>query len=96
MGSLSKRRLEPRKATGKWAIFLFNLPSHYHICIVNYIFTGRDDYFENMGETIAWHAKCSLQSVAQISFLSQNQQVYLAMIYSVHCTRMGLELLYCE
>lgn len=35
----------------KWAVFLLNLSSHDHIYIVNYLFTTRDDYFENQEET---------------------------------------------
>ena len=31
---------------------MFKLPSHYNIYIVKYIFTGRDDHFENLGGAI--------------------------------------------
>ena len=31
---------------------LFNLSVHYHICIVEYLFTSKDDQLENLGETI--------------------------------------------
>ena len=27
-----------------WTVFLFNLSSHYHLCIVKYLLTSRDDY----------------------------------------------------
>ena len=35
----------------KCAVFVFNLSSHYHIYIVKYLFTSRDDYFENLRNT---------------------------------------------
>ena len=28
-----------------------SFPSHYHIYIAKYLFTGRDDWFKNLGET---------------------------------------------
>ena len=34
----------------KWAVFLFNLFSHYHIYVDKYLFPNRDDYFENLGD----------------------------------------------
>ena len=35
----------------KCAVFVFNSSSHYHIYIFKYLFTSRDDYFENLRET---------------------------------------------
>ena len=35
----------------KCTVFVFNLSSHYHIYIVKYLFTSRDDYFENLSNT---------------------------------------------
>jgi len=45
-------RLRQRNGTGnrKRAIFLFNWSSQYHIYIVKYLYTSRDDWFENLGE----------------------------------------------
>ena len=42
--SLSKRRFWAMEDNRNWwAVFLFNLPSHYHIYIYKHIFTRRDD-----------------------------------------------------
>ena len=45
-------RLRQRNGTGnrKGAIFLFNWSSQYHIYIAKYLYTSRDDWFENLGE----------------------------------------------
>ena len=41
-----------------WAVFLFKLSSHNYNYVVKYLFTSRDDYFENMGGPLSWRAKC--------------------------------------
>ena len=35
----------------KWAVFLFNLSSHNHISIATYLFSIRDDWYKNLGDT---------------------------------------------
>ena len=35
----------------KWAAFLFNLSLHNHVYVVKYLFTSKDDWLENLGET---------------------------------------------
>lgn len=54
LGSLNTRRFW---ANQKWAVFLCNMSSHHHICIVNCLFTSREDSFENLGETIVLAGK---------------------------------------
>ena len=44
----------------KRAVFVLNLPSHYHIHIVKLVFTSGYDYFENLEETSVL-AKCFLK-----------------------------------
>lgn len=39
-------------ATRNELFFLFDLSSHHYIGIVKYLFTSKDDYFENLGEII--------------------------------------------
>ena len=45
------RRFWAKDGNRKCAVFLFNLSSHYHIYIVKCLFSCRDDWFENLGET---------------------------------------------
>ena len=40
-----------KESNRKWAVFLFNLSSHYHVYNVEYFFTRRDDWVENVGKT---------------------------------------------
>ena len=42
LGSLSKRRFWAKDDNRKWAVFQFNLSSHYRIYIVRNLFTSRD------------------------------------------------------
>ena len=51
LGSLSMQRFWATDGNRKCAVFVFNLSSHYHIYIVEYLFTSRDDYFENLRNT---------------------------------------------
>ena len=37
----------------KWAVFPFGLSSHNHIFIAKYLFSIRDDYYKNLGDTTA-------------------------------------------
>ena len=49
--SLSMQRLWATDENRKCAVFLFNFSSDHHIYIVKSLFTSRDDYLENLGET---------------------------------------------
>ena len=43
IGSFSRRRFWGTDDNRKWAVFQFNLSSHYHILIAQYLFTCRDE-----------------------------------------------------
>ena len=43
IGSFSRRRFWGTDDNRKWAVFQFNLSSHYHILIAKYLFTCRDE-----------------------------------------------------
>ena len=43
IGSFSRRRFLGTDDNRKWAVFQFNLSSHYHILIAKYLFTCRDE-----------------------------------------------------
>ena len=47
------QRFSATAANRRCAVFLFNLPALYQIDIDKSPFTGRDDWFENLGETTA-------------------------------------------
>ena len=49
--SLSKQCFWATDDNRKCAVFLFNFSSDHHIYIVKSLFTSRDDYLENLGET---------------------------------------------
>ena len=51
IGSLGRRRFGATHGNRKSAIFFFNLSPRYHIYVINYPLTGRDDLFENLRET---------------------------------------------
>ena len=53
IGSLSTQRFWATDGNRKCAVSVFNSSSHYHIYIFKYLFTSRDDYFENLRETTA-------------------------------------------
>ena len=62
------QRLWVTDGNRKWAVFLFNWSSHYHICLVKYRFSGREDYFGNLGETSVLVCERFTQRAAQNSF----------------------------
>ena len=45
------QRFSATDGNRKCAVFVFNSSLHYHIYILKYLFTSRDDYFENLRET---------------------------------------------
>ena len=51
---------EPLTATrSEMFSYVLNLSPHYHIYMVKYFFTSRDDQFQNLGEItiLYWHNK---------------------------------------
>ena len=51
IGSLSMQRFWATDGNRKCSVFVFKLSSQYQIYIVEYLFTSRDNYFENLRET---------------------------------------------
>ena len=77
------QRFRTTDGNRKSAVFLFNLFSHYHIFIVESLFTCRDVYFENLGKTTVlacelFTSGCRpwLKNVACLSSLMLDQARY--------------------
>ena len=51
LGSLSMQRFWTTDGNRKCAVFVFYFSSHYHINVVESLFTSRYDQFENLRET---------------------------------------------
>ena len=74
--SITTRRFWARDDHRKWLVFLFNLSSHYHIYIANYLSSSTDNKFENEGETtVMRNVHFRFPSVAQKRRL-QSLQMY--------------------
>ena len=48
---LKHARLSDADGNRKWAIFPFNLSSHNRFYIAKYLFSIRDDWYKNLGDT---------------------------------------------
>ena len=51
----------------KWAVVPFNLSSHNHNHIANYLFSITDDWSNIWETSLSWHAKCSLPVAVSVS-----------------------------
>jgi len=83
LGSLSMQRFWTTDGNRKCAVFVFYFSSHYHINVVESLFTSRYDQFENLRETTVLACEMStsgwrpwLKNVACLSSLLQARDIW--------------------